>query len=96
MLRADLDTLQRVRSVLAEARDRGLDPAEALDHAGLLDFPDKTMAGMKGALVGAARALDSVSLDQLAKTLSTRIPATALDAKQLVVRWIDHLAGQVK
>lgn len=96
MLRADLDTLQRVRAVLADAAQRGLDPAETLDQAGLLDHPAKTAAGMKATLVGTARMLDDVSLDQLAKALSARVPATALDAKQLVVRWLDHFAGQVK
>lgn len=96
MLHADLDTLQRVRVVLAEAMEKGWDPAEALDRAGLLDHPAKKDAGVKAALVGAARMLDEYQVAQLAAEVSMRMPQTALDTKRLVVSWLEHTAGRIK
>lgn len=96
MLRADLDTLQRVRAVLADAAQRGLDPAETLDQAGLLDHPVKTAAGMKATLTGTARMLEEYQVSQLARVTGQHMPTTALDTKRLVVAWLDDVAGQIK
>lgn len=95
MIHADLDTLQRVREVLANAMEKGWDAAEALDRAGLLDHPAKVAAGMKATLTGTARMLDEYQVSQLATIVSARMPMTALDTKQLVVRWLEHTAGQI-
>lgn len=91
-MRADEGTLQQVRVVLASAMERGADPAEALDKAGLLMFNARTVHLQRAALRRLADVLDEIGVDQLAAVVESRMPLTALDTKRLIVKWINVTA----
>lgn len=87
MLRADEGTLQRVREVLAAAMDRGADPAELLDRAGLLWHPGRQNLLSADLLGDAAERVDYASVRQLLAD-GERMPVTALDTKRVVAGWL--------
>lgn len=89
---ADLDTLQQVRVVLAEAAKKGHDPAEALDGAGLLDHPAKSAMRTREILVNTADLLDGLGVKEVATIVGQRMPTSTLDMKRVTVAWLMHLA----
>lgn len=95
MLHADLDTLQRVREVLTEAMAKGADPAELLDRVGLLSYPAKTRLCERETLLSAADVLGQVTVGQMARVESVRIPATPLDTQRLCVAWLQRQAKAI-
>lgn len=94
-MRADEATLQRTRMVLTEAMGKGADPAEALNKAGLLWFPQREAQHRGDALRRAAQVLDEMQVSQLAQVTNSRMPLTALDTKRVVVTWLGQIADTV-
>lgn len=89
---ADLDTLQRVRVVLAEAMKKGQDAAEALDHAGLLDHAAKSAMRTREIIIDLANLLDELNVGQVASAVNKRHPTSTLDMKRIVVSWLLAMA----
>lgn len=83
---ADLDTLQQVRVVLADAMERGLDPAESLDKYGLLSYPAKDRELVRQTLHHAADVLRELTAGQLSGEEKAAI--TAMDMKRFVELWL--------
>ena len=94
MLHADLDTLQRVRVVLAEAMNRGADAAEALDRAGLLMFPARVDAIHKDILNHVAHVVEVATIKQIATEVEERMPTSPLDTKRQIVALLRQEAGK--
>lgn len=86
--RADEATLRQVRDVLADAAQRGHDPAEALDRAGLLWFSQRVHEVRRLTLVDLAEVLDEIQVKVLASVQQQRMPSSPLDAKRLIVGWL--------
>lgn len=89
---ADLDTLQRVREVLAEAMADGSDAAESLDRAGLLWYSARELEMCAEVFGRAAQVLDEMNIRQLAQSVQERMPTSSLDTKRQVVAWLRKLA----
>ena len=92
MPRADEETLQRVRVVLAEAMERGHDAAEALDRAGLLHFSDRVHEVRRLTLLGAAETFDVMNVKQVAAMVQERMPTSTLDGKRHLVLLLRKMA----
>lgn len=93
MLRADEETLQRVRVVLADAMEKGVDAAEALDRAGLVMHLALAESIRVDTVNHVAQVLDMVTVEQVAQMVKERMPTSMLDAKRQLVAW---LRGTVK
>lgn len=93
-LLADLDTLQRVRVVLASAMNSGRDPAEELDRAGLLLFAERTSQITANVLFEAADTLDQLTVRQLAG--EDRLSTSPADTKRQVCAWLRGQAQAIK
>ena len=93
-LQADMDTLQRVREVLALALERNLDAAEALDRAGLLLYSKRTMQITANMLYDTADLVDQMTVRQLAAP--DRMPTSPLDMKRQIATWMRTKAGEFK
>lgn len=87
-LKADLDTLQRVRVVLADAMQRGLDAAEALDTAGLLFHHEKRRQIAAQTVEAFAQAVDEASVDHIARLLSERQATSPGEMKRQIVSYM--------
>lgn len=94
MLHADLDTLQRVRVVLADAMNKGGDAAEALDRAGLLSFEERDIALRARNLGNIADMVDVVSVREIARAVNERMPTSPLDTKRQIVAWLRLIKEQ--
>lgn len=92
-LQADLDTLQRVRVVLADAMERGLDAAEALDRAGLIHHEALAARIVSDAIQRAAEVVDGTSMDQVARELSERQASSPLEAKRQIVALLKRVTA---
>ena len=95
-LSADLDTLDKVRNVLALARKRGRDAAEALDEAQLLSYPARDAGVRALALLAVAEVLSESQVAQIAAAVGMRMPMSTLDAKQMIVAWLRMASEPVK
>ena len=93
-LQADLDTLQRVRVVLADAMERGLDAAEALDRAGLLLYQARTLQITANMLYDTADVVDQTTVPQIAAP--DRMPTSPLDTKRQIATWLRARAAEFK
>ena len=93
MSKADLATLQRVRTCLTQAASRGEDPALALEKAGLLWFPQRYRESVSASLSLTATSLSEHTIKQLAG--DQRMPTSPLDTKRLVVTWLEQFADKV-
>lgn len=93
MSKADLATLQRVRTCLTQAAARSVDPALALEQAGLLWYPQRYRESVSASLSLAATALSEHTIKQLAG--AQRMPTSPLDTKRLVVGWLEQFAEKV-
>ncbi len=91
---ADLDTLQRVREVLALAMERGLDAAEALDRADLLLHRTRTLQITANMLYESADLVDQLTVKQVAG--SERMPASPVDMKRQVASWMRARAAEFR
>lgn len=91
-LQADLDTLQRVRVVLADAMERGLDAAETLDRAGFLYYEAQAVRIRAEAIVRAAELVDATSVDQVARELSERQASSPGEMKRQIVAFLKRVA----
>ena len=87
----DQETLGKVHTVLATAQARGADPAFALQRAGLLWYPQREAQRIHHVLASMAEMLDRMSIRQLALGIGSE-PATVLDTKNLIVKWLDRCA----
>lgn len=87
-MQADLDTLQRVRVVLADAMERGLDAAETLDRAGLLFYRERRRQIAVETVEMFAEAIDGTSVDQVARLLSERQATSAAEMKRQIVGYM--------
>lgn len=85
MLHADLDTLQQVRVVLAEAMEKGFDAAEALDRAGLLAFKERDNRIVVDTMNHVAHVVDTATITQIATQVQERAPTSPLDTKRQIV-----------
>lgn len=94
MPRADEETLQRVRVVLAEAMDKGLDAAEALDRAGLLSFEERDVHLRIRNLGNISDMVDVVTVKEIARAVEERMPTSALDTKRQIVAWLRLIKDQ--
>lgn len=94
MLHADLDTLAQARAVLAEAAGKGADPAEALDRAGLLWFPERDHMVRSKTFGSMAEVIDLASCGQIAAEVQERSPASPLDAKRQIVAFLNKVAAK--
>lgn len=93
--KADLATLQRVRTCLTQAASRGEDPALALEREGLLWFPQRYRESVAASLVTTATMLDEMTIKQLASDQQTRMPTSPLDTKRMTVSWLKLWADRV-
>ena len=94
MLHADLDTLQRVRVVLADAMNKGADAAEALDRAGLLSFEERDVALRARTVGNVADMVDVVTVKEIARAVQERMPTSPLDTKRQIVAWLMKVKEQ--
>lgn len=87
-LQADMDTLQRVRVVLADAMERGLDAAEALDRAGLLTYEALRVRARVQTIGDIATAVEVITPDQVARELSQRQATSAGEMKRQIAEYL--------
>lgn len=91
-MRADLDTLQKVRNVLADALERGLDAAEVLDAAHLLYYQALSSRISSEAIERAAELVDATSVDQVARELSERQASSPGEMKRQIAALLRRVA----
>lgn len=94
-LHADIDTLQQVRAVLADAAERGLDAAEALDRAGLLHYGAREKKIRAEAVGRASDAVDVITVDQVAKELQERQPSSPGEMKRQIAYYLQLVARRM-
>jgi hypothetical protein len=90
----DPETATAVRAALTLARTRGVDVAQTLDQAGLLDHPAKARATKIRLLLDVAWVLEQMTVGQVAG--KARPATTPLDMKRHVVLWLEAEAEKLK
>lgn len=94
----DPDTATRIRLKMLDCAAKGTDPIRALDELGFLSFPALEQQCRHDTVSAVADLLNASTIDRIAAGLRDpwgqrlRVPATAQDTKDAIVRWLHNIA----
>lgn len=92
--KVDLKTAEAVRLLLLQCQQQGRDPIRVLDERGYLHSVQLEAHIRAEALDAAATLLDRTSLDAVLRDVpDTDRPMTPFATKQVISKWLQHLAS---